>query len=51
MQQIGTSRDQLKVTNTGVNQRQVDVDYAKLQLSYTNIKAPASGIASKRMCR
>ncbi|HEY9535018.1 MAG TPA: HlyD family secretion protein [Mucilaginibacter sp.] len=48
MQQIGTSRDQLKVTNTGVNQRQVDVDYAKLQLSYTNIKAPASGIASKK---
>ncbi|WP_246229859.1 HlyD family secretion protein [Mucilaginibacter humi] len=28
VQQIGTTRDQLKVTNTGVNQRQVDVDYA-----------------------
>jgi membrane fusion protein (multidrug efflux system) len=48
VQQIGTTRDQLKVTNTGVSQRQVDVDYAKLQLSYTDVKAPASGIASKK---
>jgi membrane fusion protein (multidrug efflux system) len=48
LQQVGTTRDQLKVTNTGVNQRQVDVDYAKLQLSYTEVKAPASGIASKK---
>ena len=47
-QQIGTTRSQLKVTNTGVNQRQVDVDFAKLQLSYTVIKAPASGITSKK---
>lgn len=48
VQQIGTTRDQLKVTNTGVNQKQVDVDYAKLQISYTDVKAPASGIASKK---
>jgi membrane fusion protein (multidrug efflux system) len=48
VQQIGTTRDELKVTHTGVNQRQVDVDYAKLQLSYTSVKAPASGIASKK---
>jgi membrane fusion protein (multidrug efflux system) len=47
-EQIGTTRNQLKVTNTGVSQRQVDVDYAKLQLSYTTIKAPASGITSKK---
>ncbi|MDB5032538.1 HlyD family secretion protein [Mucilaginibacter sp.] len=47
-QQIGTTRDQLKVTNTGVNQKQVDVDYAKLQLSYTDVKSPANGIASKK---
>jgi membrane fusion protein (multidrug efflux system) len=47
-QQIGTTRNQLKVTNTGVSQRQVDVDYAKLQLSYTEVKAPASGVASKK---
>ncbi len=47
-QQVGTTRKQLKVTNTGVNQRQADVDFAKLQLSYTTIKAPASGITSKK---
>ncbi|MES2428697.1 MAG: HlyD family secretion protein [Bacteroidota bacterium] len=48
VQQIGTTRDQLKVTHTGVSQKQVDVDYAKLQLTYTDVKAPASGIASKK---
>jgi len=48
VEQIGTTRDQLKVTNTGVTQKQVDIDYAKLQLSYTVIKAPASGITSKK---
>ncbi|MFD1256818.1 HlyD family secretion protein [Mucilaginibacter terrae] len=47
-QQVGTTRNQLKVTNTGVSQRQVDVDYAKLQLTYATIKAPASGITSKK---
>lgn len=47
-QQIATSRSQLKVVNTGVSQRQVDIDYAKLQLSYTNIKSPASGIIAKK---
>jgi len=47
-QQVGTTRKQLKVTNTGVNQRQADVDFAKLQLTYTTIKAPASGITSKK---
>jgi membrane fusion protein (multidrug efflux system) len=47
-QQVGTTKDQLNVTNTGVTQKQVDVDYAKLQLSYTVVKAPSSGIASKK---
>jgi membrane fusion protein (multidrug efflux system) len=47
-QQVGTTRKQLKVTNTGVNQRQADVDFAKLQLTYTTIKAPASGVTSKK---
>jgi membrane fusion protein (multidrug efflux system) len=47
-QQVGTTRNQLKVTNTGVNQRQADVDFAKLQLTYTTIKAPASGVTSKK---
>lgn len=48
LQQIGTSKSQLTVTNSGVVQRQADVDFAKLQLSYTTIKAPASGIVSKK---
>lgn len=47
-QQVSTTRNQLSVTNTGVNQRQADVDFAKLQLSYTQIHAPASGITSKK---
>ncbi len=47
-EQVGATRNELKVTNTGVNQKQVDVDFAKLQLSYTDIKAPASGITSKK---
>lgn len=46
--QIGTTRSQLEVSNTGVDQRQADVDFARLQLSYTDIKAPASGIVSKK---
>ncbi|MES2265252.1 MAG: HlyD family secretion protein [Bacteroidota bacterium] len=48
VEQIATSRSLLKVTNTGVSQRQVDIDYAKLQLSYTDIKSPASGIVAKK---
>ncbi|MDB5011631.1 MAG: secretion protein HlyD [Mucilaginibacter sp.] len=48
VEQVGATRNELKVTHTGVNQRQVDVDFAKLQLSYTTIKAPASGITSKK---
>lgn len=47
-QQVGTTRSQLKVTNTGVAARQADVDFAKLQLSYTSIKSPASGLAAKK---
>ena len=47
-EQVGATRSELTVTNKGVSQKQVDVDYAKLQLSYTQIKAPANGIASKK---
>ncbi|HEY5326981.1 MAG TPA: HlyD family secretion protein [Mucilaginibacter sp.] len=47
-EQVGATKNQLNVTHTGVNQKQVDVDYAKLQLSYTIIKAPSSGITSKK---
>ena len=48
LEQVGTTKSQLAVTHTGVTQKQVDVDYAKLQLSYTTVKSPASGITSKK---
>jgi membrane fusion protein (multidrug efflux system) len=48
LEQVGTSRNQLKVTDVGVTQRQADVDYAKLQLTYTTIVAPSAGITSKK---
>ena len=38
----------MQVSNTGIDQRTADVDFAKLQLSYTLISAPASGIVSKK---
>lgn len=47
-EQVGTSRNQLTVTNVGVTQRQADVDFAKLQLSYTTVTAPSGGITSKK---
>lgn len=48
VKQVGTTQSQLGVSNSGVSQRQADVDFAKLQLSYTEIKAPATGIVSKK---
>ncbi len=48
VKQVGTTQSQLSVSNSGVTQRQSDVDFAKLQLSYTEIKAPATGIVSKK---
>jgi membrane fusion protein (multidrug efflux system) len=47
-EQVGATKNQLNVTHTGVTQKQVDVDYAKLQLSYTVVKSPSSGITSKK---
>ncbi|MDQ3292472.1 MAG: HlyD family secretion protein [Bacteroidota bacterium] len=47
-QQVGTTRSQLVATTTGIEQRQADIDFAKLQLSYAQVSAPASGIASKK---
>ena len=47
-EQVGTTKSELNVTNTGVSQKQVDVDYAKLQLSYTMVKSPADGVTSKK---
>jgi len=48
LEQVGTSRNQLKVTHVGVTQKEADVDFAKLQLTYTTIKSPSGGIASKK---
>ncbi len=39
---------QISLAQSIVAQRQADVDYAKLQLSYTAIIAPAGGIVSKK---
>jgi membrane fusion protein (multidrug efflux system) len=48
VKQVGTTQSQLSVSSSGVSQHQSDVDFAKLQLSYTQIKAPATGIISKK---
>jgi membrane fusion protein (multidrug efflux system) len=48
VEQEAATKDQLHVTNTGVDQKQVDIAYAKLQLSYTNVKSPSSGMVSKK---
>lgn len=48
VKQVGTTQSQLSVSSSGVTQRQSDVDFAKLQLSYTQIKAPATGTVSKK---
>ncbi|MCC6288502.1 MAG: HlyD family secretion protein [Chitinophagaceae bacterium] len=45
---IGTSEQQTEAYATNIAPKQSDVDYAKLQLSYTVITAPADGIVSKR---
>ncbi len=48
VKQVGTTKSQLAVSSNVINQRQSDIDFAKLQLSYTQIKAPATGIVSKK---
>lgn len=48
VKQVSTTQSQLAVSSNGVTQRQADVDFARLQLSYTEIKAPATGIVSKK---
>jgi len=48
LEQIKGTENQLNVTNTGVNAKQADVDFAKLQLTYTNISSPATGVVSKK---
>ncbi|GGI26708.1 HlyD family secretion protein [Pedobacter mendelii] len=48
VKQVGTTQSQLAVSSNVISQRQSDIDFAKLQLSYTDIKAPANGIVSKK---
>jgi membrane fusion protein (multidrug efflux system) len=45
---VNTSREQTIATASQVDTRKADVEYARLQLTYTVITAPASGIVSKR---
>lgn len=45
---VGTNKEQVQETASGIALREADVEYAKLQLSYTVITAPVSGIISKR---
>ena len=46
--QIGASKEQVSATRTGIAAYDAAIDFAKLQLSYTVITAPVSGIVSKR---
>lgn len=48
LEQVKGTKNQLNVTNTGVTAKQADVDFAKLQLTYTHITSPATGIVSKK---
>jgi len=45
---VNTSKEQTVATASVIDTRKADVEYAKLQLTYTVITAPASGIVSKR---
>ena len=45
---VDVNQRQVGATASNLASRQADVEYAKLQLSYTVITAPASGIVSKR---
>jgi membrane fusion protein (multidrug efflux system) len=45
---VDVNERQVGATASNLASRQADVDYAKLQLTYTVVIAPASGIVSKR---
>ncbi len=47
-QQVAAAAQQIAVAQAVVKQRQADLDNAKLQLSYTVVKAPAAGIVSRK---
>ncbi len=46
--QSKSSIEQIKVAKSQIKQRQADLNFAKLQLSYSIITAPEAGIVSKR---
>ncbi|MDO6434344.1 HlyD family secretion protein [Flavitalea sp. BT771] len=45
---VSTNRSQVGAAASVIASRQADIDFAKLQLSYTVIVAPTSGVVSKR---
>jgi membrane fusion protein (multidrug efflux system) len=45
---VSTNEQQVQATASNIASRQADVDFAKLQLSYTVLISPSDGIASKR---
>jgi membrane fusion protein (multidrug efflux system) len=47
-QQNGAAMEQIKVAESVVAQRQADLDFAKLQLSYAVVIAPLDGYVSKK---
>ncbi len=46
--QNGASKEQVAVAEAQVKQRQVDLEFAKLQLSYSVITSAANGVAAKK---
>lgn len=46
--QVVSSQEQVGAAKSGIAARQAAIDFAELQLSYTVITAPVSGIVSKR---
>jgi membrane fusion protein, multidrug efflux system len=47
-EKVSTNRQQVYATASNIGLRQADIDYAKLQISYTVITAPTDGIISKK---
>ncbi|MDJ1469616.1 HlyD family secretion protein [Cytophagaceae bacterium DM2B3-1] len=46
--QVGTSVSQVSAASSNIALRQADLDFAKLQLSYTSVSAPVSGTVAKK---
>lgn len=46
--QVSAAKDQLVVAQAQIKQRNTEVDFAKLQITYSYVTAPASGTVSKK---